>query len=134
MSLRQGLVSEGRVHVEHLLDRGYVRVSPPQMIEEPYPEDRDGGVVLVGIAPDAGGVPDGETDDSLGVGEIARLVEDRPGESEVGPVPEVLAFAGQLQQTQPVGEVERAHSERSCSSRNDTWIAARKRSESGSVS
>jgi hypothetical protein len=105
MSLGERLISKRRVYVEHLLDRGYVGVGIPQMIQEPNPEHGDGGVVLAGIASDGGCVPDGETDEPLRVGPILGLVEHRPGKTEMGLVPEVLALACLLHQAEAIGEI-----------------------------
>jgi hypothetical protein len=105
MPLGQGLVSECRVDVEHLLDRGYVSVGLPQMMEEPDPEDGEGGVVLVRVSPDARCMPDRETRDALGVGQVVRLVQDLPGEAEVCLVTEIPSLPGLLHHSQAVGEV-----------------------------
>jgi hypothetical protein len=75
------------------------------MIQEPNPEHRDGGVVLAGIAPDGGGVPDGETGEALRVGPVVSLVEYCPGKTEMGLVPEVFALANLLHQAEAVGEI-----------------------------
>jgi hypothetical protein len=58
-------------------------------------------------------VSDGEAHDPRRILGVVGLVEDRPGEAEVGDVPEVLAPTGLLHETQPVGQVEIAHAETS---------------------
>jgi hypothetical protein len=75
------------------------------MIQEPNPENRDGGVVLAGIATDCGGMPDGETGDALRVGPVLGLVEHRPGKTEMGLVPEIFTLANLLHEAEAVGEI-----------------------------
>jgi hypothetical protein len=52
----------------------------------------------------------------------------------MGFVPQVLAAAGLMKEAKAVGEVQPAHTGRSLSSLNDSWMATRNRSESGRVS
>jgi len=80
-----------------------------QMVEEPDPEHRDGGVILGWVATDIGGMPDRQAGDSLGILQVVGLIEHAPGESEMGLVPEISTFARLLHYPQPVGEIEIAH-------------------------
>jgi hypothetical protein len=50
-------------------------------------------------------MPDGETGDALGVGQVVSLVEHLPGETEVRLVTEVAALPGFLHHAQAVGEI-----------------------------
>jgi hypothetical protein len=97
------------VHIEHLPDGRYGGMGFSQMREQPDPEHRDSGVVLGGITPDVGGMPDRQAGDALGILYIIGLVEHGPGESEMCLVSEIPTLARLLHDPQPVGEIEIAH-------------------------